>query len=217
MDMEIGIIANRLRKVSNITFSVVTLKYNSETYEGGFSARTLTKNEVLRAMREKNLRLINAKVSVTDNIILTKEKDLFSAAVIGIRQFMEDKYGTGLQLAGRCMEASEMLSVALKLLNFSGVQTVEGWCCYDDASNCSCRPYDEHTWVEVAIKGNEDKLAQALDRLKRQPNTGKLYIDLTADQFNLCMYTENQYPGIIVSKVLPYGMSYEEPEEMDIW
>ena len=40
------------------------------------------------------------------------------------------------------------------------------WCVYEDDSSCSDRCYDEHTWVECE----------------------GYYIDVTADQFNSCMF-----------------------------
>ena len=103
---------------------------------------------------------------------------------------MEAKYGKGTDLCGRCIEASELIVANLKYWGCNDYNTVEGWCEFDDDSNCSDAPYDPHTWVEM----------------------GNIYIDVTADQFNYNMYKENEYPPILIHKGLPHGMCYEEPE-----
>ena len=102
------------------------------------------------------------------------------------RKIMVEKYGKGTFLCGHCIEASELI---VKLLKKAGLnaQAIEGWCIYEDDSGCSDRCYDEHTWVECL----------------------GLYIDVTADQFNPCMY--NKLPEIIVSETKPDCMEYDEP------
>ena len=106
-----------------------------------------------------------------------------------VRKEMVDKYGEGTDLAGHCIEASDRI---VDLLTNSDIEakTVEGWCIYDDDYYGSDRPYDEHTWVEL--------------------NDGT-YIDVTADQFNDGMYTENELPKIIIGNI-PNCMVYNEPE-----
>ena len=105
---------------------------------------------------------------------------------------METNYGTGTDLCGYCIEASELIVSLFRYFGYTNCKTVEGWCSFDDDSSCSDAPYDPHTWVEI--------------------ENGQFYIDITADQFNTCMYRENKYPPIIFRKGLPYGMCYEEPE-----
>lgn len=108
---------------------------------------------------------------------------------IQVRKEMVDKYGIGTNLAGRCIEASDRI---VELLNEKGIEakTVEGWCIFDDDSYGSDRPYDEHTWVELE---------------------NGTYIDVTAEQFNPGMWTENELPEIIVG-TKPECMVYDEPE-----
>lgn len=114
----------------------------------------------------------------------------FRYIVQRIREYMEDKYGIGTDLAGQCIEASELIAY---ILNSFGIQakTVEGWCLYDDMYYGSDVPYDAHTWVEA----------------------NGFYIDVTADQFNPGMGKENEFPGVIFRRGLPYGMQYDEPVE----
>lgn len=97
----------------------------------------------------------------------------------------------GDDLVGACIEASE--KIAKRIRSELGVEavTVEGWCRYDDECYGSDRPWDPHTWVEV-------------------PSLN-LYIDVTADQFNYGMYSENDFPKVIVREGLPHGMCYDEP------
>lgn len=114
-----------------------------------------------------------------------------------IREEMVGLYGPFL--GGKCIEASDKIVAALSEHLSINAKTVEGWCRFDDEYYGSDRPWDPHTWVEV-------------------PSLG-LYIDVTADQFNYGMYSENEFPGVIVQKGLPHGMQYNEPSwdeiEMD--
>ena len=103
-----------------------------------------------------------------------------------VRKQILDKYGD-TQL--HCVEASEILSEKLTQSGFEN-KIVEGWCSYDDYSNCSDRSYDEHTWVELA---------------------DGTYVDVTADQFEY--FIDDEIPEIIID-VKPYYMSYEEPENL---
>lgn len=107
-----------------------------------------------------------------------------------VREEIEKAYGSGTNLCGKCIEASERIVEELKKVSVEAV-TVEGWCVYDDECYGSDHPWDEHTWVEVP----------EMD----------LYIDVTADQFNYGMYSENEFPSVIVRVGLPTGMQYEEP------
>lgn len=107
-----------------------------------------------------------------------------------VRDEMIAIYGDDLQ--GKCIEASE--KIVERILLDLGIEaiTVEGWCQYDDECYGSDRPWDEHTWVEM-------------------PELG-LYIDVTAEQFNHGMFSENDYAAVIVCKGLPHGMRYDEPK-----
>ena len=73
-----------------------------------------------------------------------------------------------------------------------GIQSevIEGYCIYDDDSSCTDRCYDEHTWVVV---------------------NGDVYVDVTADQFNSCLYDCNKFPPVTISTV-PECMVIEEPD-----
>lgn len=106
-----------------------------------------------------------------------------------IRDEMVRKYGEFL--AGRCIEASD--KIVERVFSSLGVEAVavEGWCQYDDEYFGSDRPWGEHTWVEV-------------------PSLN-LYIDVTADQFNYGMDSENEFPRVLVREGLPHGMRYNEP------
>lgn len=92
----------------------------------------------------------------------------------------------GLDLCGTCIEASDMIVDMLYDIGIKA-ETVEGWCVYEDDSACSDRCYDEHTWVECE----------------------GYYIDVTADQFNSCMF--NKLQEIYVTKQKPMCMLYDEP------
>lgn len=104
-----------------------------------------------------------------------------------VRKEIVDKYGEDF-LYGKCIEASEKI---VELLSKEGInsKTIEGWVHYDCDEGCTDRDYDEHTWVET-----EDGYI----------------IDVTATQFNSFM--EEDYPDIIISKELPHGYSYDEPD-----
>lgn len=108
-----------------------------------------------------------------------------------VRLDFENKYGTGTDLCGHCIEASELISQ--RISNEIGIPAIckEGWCKFDDESYGSDHPWDPHTWVEVP----------SLD----------LYIDVTADQFNFGMYQENEFQPIVIHIGPPQNMQYDEP------
>lgn len=125
-------------------------------------------------------------------------KELVDNTAKAVRRYMETVHGTGTNLAGYCIEASAYIVAILKYLGIKNVTTVEGWCLYDDEDYGSDVPYDAHTWVEL--------------------NNGKVYIDVTADQFNAGMDKENEFTPIIIRSGLPHGIRYDEPEEeVDYW
>lgn len=106
-----------------------------------------------------------------------------------VRNEMVQCYGPDLQ--GKCIEASDRIVKSLsEMLNLEA-NTVEGWCRFDDEHYGSDRPWDPHTWVEIP----------ALN----------LFVDVTADQFNWGMFSENEYPPVTICQGLPHGMQYDEP------
>ena len=133
--------------------------------------------------------------SLFEKFVSTEQ--LYKEIASQVRKEIVNKYGEDF-LYGKCIEASEKI---VALLSKEGInsKTVEGWVHYDCDEGCTDRDYDEHTWVE----------------------TGDGYvIDVTATQFNSFM--EEDYPAIIVSKELPYGYSYDEPDvyedsDLDDW
>lgn len=97
------------------------------------------------------------------------------------------------ELYGECVDASLKIQKMLKKIGIDAA-FIEGWVSYDMGECCTDVPYDSHCWIEV--KDGKDKW----------------YIDVTATQFNGLMFKGNEYQPIIVSKDMPYGMSYTEPE-----
>lgn len=103
-----------------------------------------------------------------------------------VRSELDKKYK---DITGHCVEASDMIKERLDKLGIQS-EVVEGYCVYDDDSSCTDRCYDEHTWVIA---------------------DGDVYVDVTADQFNSCLYDCNQFPAITISTI-PECMVIEEPE-----
>ena len=122
---------------------------------------------------------------IPEHEIITKVKTV----ALSTRNEIVSIYGE--DLAGYCIEASENIVKRLRDELRLDAKTVEGWCRFDDECYGSDHPWDPHTWVEI-------------------PSLG-LYVDVTADQFNYGMYTENEFSEIIVQKGLPHGMEYDEP------
>ena len=110
-----------------------------------------------------------------------------------VREKMESEYGTGTDLCGACIEASDLIVERLQEKGINSAHYVEGWCLYDDGSWCSDVPYDPHTWVEFVYDG------------------AKYYADVTADQFNYGMSEKNKFAPVILCVGLPHGMQVEEP------
>lgn len=177
------------------TFKVSWSDYNQKDYTCTRQHAEVKRSELIRAVKNKEIVLVNGKISVDDRVRWEIPKDYkkrIDMILKSVRQAMEYKYGTGTDLAGRCIEASELIVDNLRYWGYRDCKTVEGWCKFDDATGCSDRPYDPHTWVEL--------------------NNGKVYIDVTADQFNLFM--DKEFKSIVINKGLPYGMVYNEPVEM---
>ena len=131
-----------------------------------------------------------------DTSATSPEKDISSLLLKTanvVRCWMTSHYGEGVNLAGHCIEASELIVSILDILGIEA-ETVEGWVKYDDTRYCEY-PYDAHTWVEVT---SGEKW---------------FYIDVTADQFNYGMDPETQFNGVIIQQGYPHGVSQELPEE----
>lgn len=118
---------------------------------------------------------------------MEKELEQIAGAAQIVRKWMVDHYGTGVNLAGHCIEASGLLCSIIQLLGIEA-ETMEGWVRYDDDRYCSV-PYDAHTWVEARIDGNT------------------YYIDVTADQFNYGMDPEHKFEGTIIQQGYPHGVT----------
>ena len=176
-------------------YRLVLIKYNEKRmrYEQAFIYGNSKK--IIQAIYKWKPILINVTIQSGDKIYFRKYKNSMSqveSVAKIVRKVFEDRIGTGTDLCGHCIRASELLLGIYVSLGYMG-RTVEGWCEFDDEYYGSDRPYDEHTWLELFA------------------NNKKLYIDITADQFNPGMYKENEYPAITISMGLPHGMSYSEP------
>lgn len=176
-------------------YRLVLIRYNEKRmrYEQAFIYGNSKK--IIQAIYKCKPILINATIQSGDKIYFRKYKNLMSqieSIAKIVRRVFEDRIGTGTDLCGYCIMASELLLGIYVSLGYMG-RTVEGWCEFDDEYYGSDRPYDEHTWLELFV------------------NNKKLYIDITADQFNPGMYKENEYPAITINMGLPHGMSYSEP------
>ena len=176
-------------------YRLVLIRYNEQRmrYEQAFIYGNYKK--IIQAIYKLKPVLINATIQSGSKIYFRKYKNSMSqveSVAKIVRKVFEDRIGTGTDLCGHCIRASELLLGIYVSLGYMG-RTVEGWCEFDDEYYGSDRPYDEHTWLELFA------------------NNKKLYIDITADQFNPGMYKENEYPAITISMGLPHGMSYSEP------
>lgn len=176
-------------------YRLVLIRYNEKRmrYEQAFIYGNSRK--IIQAIYKWKPILINVTIQSGDKIYFRKYKNSMSqveSVAKIVRKVFEDRIGTGTDLCGHCIRASELLLGIYVSLGYMG-RTVEGWCEFDDEYYGSDRPYDEHTWLELFA------------------NNKKLYIDITADQFNPGMYKENEYPAITISMGLPHGMSYSEP------
>lgn len=178
-------------------YIVGKFKYSPKEYTCTIKKAKIEAATVVKMLKSKECVFINAFFRDANGgqiVVRRIEKSTNTVVRVAklVRNVLEAKYGTGTDLAGTCIEASETLAAIYRELGFKGVKTVEGWCMFDDDSCCSDRPYDEHTWVELS---------------------GKIYVDITADQFNPGMYLENKFKPIIICEGLPHGMCYDEPQD----
>ena len=181
-------------------FIVDVFSYNDSNYQCGVSRMVVNKQEMYNMINNNMIVPINSTIG-HNRLMIIKFSDpleLVKKVLTTVRKYMEISYGTGTDLAGHCIEASEYIVKILSHFGFKDARTVEGYCLWEDEYYGSDRPYDEHTWVE--LKG------------------GTYYADVTADQFNPGMSKSNEYSPIILRKGLPFGMVYEEPVEgEDYW
>lgn len=193
--MKLAIITGRQYIKGEIAYALNIFEYKPREYKYYINKYVTDKNGLNRLVAGKDIYLFNAKIH-SDNKVY-----LIDAKKDGLKKFIEYtlkkcrvyiEYISDGDVAGYCIEASELIVAIFKFYGFNDCKTVEGWCQYDDDAGCSDRDYDEHTWVEIL--------------------SGKYYIDITADQFNYHMYKQNEYAPIIFQMDLPHGMCYEEPE-----
>lgn len=118
--------------------------------------------------------------------------DQLVKTVIDVRKTFEKRVGTGTNLCGYCIEASEEIVERLTSFDLSA-KTVEGYVIYDDPYCGYEYMYDAHTWVEAYVVDSENK------------RTSTWYIDITGDQFNCGRLPETKLSGIIIQQFLPYG------------
>lgn len=187
------------RKSAEKDYTIGRFKYNKDTFTCELQQAVVDADTFVKMIKSGRCVFINAtcRPDRTDDskstiVIRRVERDINTIKRIAtmVRGIFEHRYGSGTDLAGHCIEASETLLAIYNALGFRGVKTVEGWCEFDDEYYGSDRPYDPHTWLEF---------------------DNGLYVDITADQFNPGMYEDTKYNKIIVRHGLPHGMSYSEP------
>ena len=161
-------------------------------YDFKRSEVTISKEKFENGIKSKSIYPINYNIESDKGFRIKSDETIFKIVASSVRKCLEEKIGTGTDLAGHCIEASSLIESILKELGFDA-KSIEGWCSYDDECYGSDRPYDEHTWVEC----------------------NGYYIDATADQFNPGMDIDNNFNKVIVHKGLIHNMSYEEPEYED--
>ncbi len=121
--------------------------------------------------------------------------DIIKAATL-VRKKFEEKYGSGVNLCGKCIPASDTIVVILQSKGYRA-KTVEGYCWYErNLGYCSDAPYGEHTWVQV----------YGLTKL----NNKVLYVDVTGDQFNLFLEEGYGLRNVEIGS-LPYCMHKGKP------
>lgn len=125
-------------------------------------------------------------------VLYRTKMDQLMGVVIDVRKALEQCIGTGTDLCGYCIEASEKIVERLASLGLS-TKTVEGYVIYDDPYCGYEYMYDAHTWVEAYVLN------------EKSGKTVIWYIDVTGDQFNCGRLPESKLPGIIIQRSLPYG------------
>lgn len=191
-----------IQKNQNTGYKVVLITWVDRENKILTRKAVTKRGEILEYLRKSKgtTYLINATIHKNNNIYIQKFRDksaIIKGLAVKLRKIFEELYGKETDIAGYCIQASELLQAIYKVYGIQS-KTVEGWCEYDDEYYGQDRPYDEHTWLEISLN-NQNKFKQSL------------YVDITADQFNNGMYIENQFDGVIIRTGLPHGMSYREP------
>lgn len=185
-------------KIQHTFYIYCYFEQNPRTKNYEMVYKTISRQRLIEAIQNKEVVLVNGKLSKDGRLLFTVPETLEKAVPMvaeSIRNYLELRYGK--DLTGRCVEASNLITSHLSLYGFVRTREVSGWCLYDDPIGCSTRPYDEHTWVEA----ESTKLPK------------RLYIDITADQFN--RYVDDKYSKINITKKLLHNMSYTEPQESE--
>ena len=138
-------------------YRLVLIRYNEKRmrYEQAFIYGNSKK--IIQAIYKCKPILINATIQSGDKIYFRKYKNLMSqieSIAKIVRRVFEDRIGTGTDLCGYCIWASELLLGIYVSLGYMG-RTVEGWCEFDDEYYGSDRPYDEHTWLELFVNNKK--------------------------------------------------------------
>lgn len=179
-------------------YKITVIRYIGSKMKCVTESNIIEREDVVKLLRLPNAIGLNLKLTSDNKVLISSLikysnnlREVVPFIAQKVRELMEKEYGTGTDLCGSCIEASELICALLKHCGVSNVKTVEGWCEFDDEFYGSDRPYDPHTWVEMS---------------------GNIYIDVTADQFNPGMDVESEFKPIIIQKGLPHGMTYTEPE-----
>lgn len=178
-----------LNKREEHTCDITTFSWNRTDYTVTTLTTKIGIQEFKRLIQNNKIVAINFDYGLK-KLEFNSIQDTINHVVKSVREFMVHSYGVGVELAGHCIEASEIIVKVLSYFSI-GAKTLEGWCIYDIEDYGSDCPYDAHTWVELTDSDT--------------------YIDVTADQFNFGMFEENNFDGIIIKQGLPHGMVYDEP------
>mgnify|MGYP005761674477 CR=1 FL=1 len=183
-------------------YKAYLLKYNESEYKvTGTLLNNVSTDKLIKLKNDGVIELCNAVVSndkISNIIRDIRYPDNFWKAVDVILPIIR-KHILKLHndTAGNCIEAAEYIAFIFTKLGLKTI-TEEGYCLYDCEDYGSDHPYDEHTWAFIKEKN--------------------IYLDVTLDQFNYGMYTENEYADIVVEMGLPHGIMREKPVEgKDYW
>jgi hypothetical protein len=137
--------------------------------------------------------MIETNLLADQNFVASHPK--LVSVVRNTRKEIEAKYGSGTDLRGKCIEASELLVKRLK--SDYKVETFEGWVQYGDygCEVSTDTSYEAHTWVKAVIGGEV------------------FHIDVTGDQFNWGLDDEDQLDPAYIG-LLPLVMWEERPENL---
>lgn len=184
-----------------IGFNITIIRYSRDTTRCGLQTINIDTRNMLLKLNNKEIMPINFVLWNNGVIAINKydnAKHIIKETAIKMRKFLEVHYGTGTDLCGHCIEASEYLEKILRLYGLKDIKQVEGYCLWENEDYGSDRPYGEHTWLEL---GN-----------------GKYYLDITADQFNQAFFGKEHFKPIEFRCGVPKEMMHTEPVEgYDYW